>query len=131
MAGQDVFENQMKLVDNVDYLRGMAGKDSVLISPKIAALQMQDTQNIVLNANTEYDTGISSYGLYQLENYNNGGCALFIISHINSKIVSSIGASFGTVSGEGILSLYRKESNGNIFIRNNTEGKSNIGFRKI
>lgn len=33
MAGQDVFENQMKVVGNVGYLRGLKGEDSVLIAP--------------------------------------------------------------------------------------------------
>ena len=31
--GQDVFENEMKIVNSVDYLRGLKGKDSVAITP--------------------------------------------------------------------------------------------------
>ena len=30
--GQDVFENEMKMVNSVDYLRGLKGSDSVLIT---------------------------------------------------------------------------------------------------
>ena len=29
--GQDIFENEMKIVENIDYLRGIKGKDSTLI----------------------------------------------------------------------------------------------------
>ena len=31
--GQDVYENEMKIVNSVDYLRGLQGKESVLLNP--------------------------------------------------------------------------------------------------
>lgn len=33
MATGDVYENEMRIVDAVDYLRGLVGKDSVAITP--------------------------------------------------------------------------------------------------
>lgn len=33
MASDDIREDQMTVVSNVDYVRGMKGKDSVLIAP--------------------------------------------------------------------------------------------------
>lgn len=127
----DLRENEMTIVDSVDYVRGIQGSNGVLISHQDIASQVKDVQAFRIPPNEEYDTGISNYGLYQLDNYKNGGCALFIVSHNASFLISAIGSSFGTVEGEGSLALYKKESNGNIFIRNNTDVDLFGGFKRV
>ena len=128
---KDVRENEMTPVNSVDYVRGLKGKDSVLITLGNMASIIKETQGLTIEPNYEYDTGIDNYGIYQLDDYSSGGCAIFLVNYSKTLIIASMGTSFGTVIGEGCLSLYKKESNGNIFIRNNLSRQISIGFKRI
>lgn len=127
----DIQENEMTPVDSVDYVRGLKGKDSILISISNMASIIKNTQLLNIESNSEYDTGVSNYGIYQLDNYTAGGSAVFLVNNYNTLIIASVGAPFGTAIGEGSLSLYKKENNGNIFIRNNTAFQVSIGFKRV
>lgn len=124
-------ENEMLTLSRIDYLRGLNGADSVLISLEDAILQGSMCKEFHIEGNTEYDTGIMNYGLYQLDNYNSGGVALYLVNYNGAKIVASLGSSFGAAISEGALSLYKKEGNGNIYIRNNLNDAILVGFRRV
>lgn len=128
---EDRKENEMLTLSRIDYLRGLNGADSVLISLGDAILQGSMCKEFQIEGNTEYDTGIMNYGLYQLDNYNSGGVALYLVNYNGAKIVASFGSSFGAAISEGALSLYKKEGNGNIYIRNNLNDAILVGFRRV
>ena len=76
MAEQDIREDQMTSVSSVDYVRGLKGKDSVLVSPvELLGLVFQGKGNVSSNIDNYtktgfygindsiYKTGVISYGM--------------------------------------------------------------------
>ena len=76
MAEQDIKENEMTSVSSVDYVRGLKGKDSVLVTPaELLGLVFQGRGNVSSNIDnytktgfygindSVYKTGVISYGM--------------------------------------------------------------------
>lgn len=76
MAEQDIREDQMTITNTVDYLRGLKGKDSVLVTPaELLGLVFQGRGNVSSNIDNYtktgfygingsiYETGVISYGM--------------------------------------------------------------------
>lgn len=76
MASGDIQEDQMTITNTVDYLRGLKGKDSVLVSPvELLGLVFQGKGNVSSNIDnytktgfygmndSVYKTGVISYGM--------------------------------------------------------------------
>ena len=76
MAEQDIREDQMTITNTVDYLRGLKGKDSVLVTPaELLGLVFQGRGNVSSNIDnyiktgfygmndSVYKTGVISYGM--------------------------------------------------------------------
>lgn len=57
MAEQDIKENEMTSVSSVDYVRGLKGKDSVLIAPGNLLSALFKYRGIVQDANNSLDDG--------------------------------------------------------------------------
>lgn len=58
MAGQDVYENEMRIVNDVDYLRGLLGEDSVAITPTNLLSALFQERGGIGDANNAISTGI-------------------------------------------------------------------------
>lgn len=58
--GQDVYENEMRIVNSVDYLRGLKGEDSVAITPANLLSGLFQERGGVSDANSATENGIYS-----------------------------------------------------------------------
>lgn len=58
MATGDVYENEMRIVDAVDYLRGLVGKDSVAITPAKLLSALFQEKGGVSDANKAIRMGV-------------------------------------------------------------------------
>ncbi len=68
MAGQDIREDQMTVVSSVDYVRGMKGKDSVLIIPSSLMTQRGILhKSLPLSPGEQYELPYDS-GLIMIQN---------------------------------------------------------------
>ncbi|MGZ2600226.1 hypothetical protein [Bacteroides fragilis] len=83
-----------------------------------------------LEPNQEIEIHNLDYGLYQLDDYNSGLIALYIVGHYQTKVIASIGT-FGTNPDFGGLSLYKKIPNGPLFCKNGTGTGHSIGFKRL
>lgn len=88
MAEQDIREDQMTIVSSVDYVRGLKGKDSVLVRPEDLMEQgYVYRRNLTLSAGEQYELPYSS-GLIMIQNS----------SHTHDKAVATLcGGGSGTV----------------------------------
>ena len=57
MASGDIQEDQMTITNTVDYLRGIKGKDSILIAPGNLLSALFQYRGIVQDANNSLDAG--------------------------------------------------------------------------
>lgn len=64
--GQDVYENEMRVVNGVDYIRGLVGKDSVVITPANLLSDSFQERGGVSDANEAIKNGI--YSGFNMEN---------------------------------------------------------------
>ena len=56
--GQDVYENEMRTVNGVDYIRGLVGKDSVVITPPNLLSALFQERGGVSDANKAINMGV-------------------------------------------------------------------------
>lgn len=129
MATGDVYENEMRIVDAVDYLRGLAGKDSALIVPSDLLVYFGIARvNRKLVAGEEMVIYNRSGGLAIIKvssNSNTVGMAV-INSDLTANVLSEFpSGNFGSKK-EGKVCLYRKENNGNLYLYNGTGIDHNI-----
>lgn len=126
---EDIKENEMTSVSGVDYVRGLRGNDSVLI-----ALNNLFANYGFVRVNQRFDAGEEKE-----INFKNGGIVTIRVSShshsigmavINSDLSANVLSELpnGNFGGkvEGKICIYRKESNGNLYIYNGAAIAHNI-----
>ena len=148
MAEQDIREDQMTVVSSVDYVRGMKGKDSVLIIPsslmtqrgilhKSLSLSPGEQYELpygsTLAAKEEKDLGDLGYGMYLLASPNNAATAIFAFGSYSKGFVSDAGSNFYCDYTDGTkgVAFGRKTTNGSFFIKNNRSTETYIVLKRI
>ena len=129
MAEQDIKENEMTSVSSVDYVRGLRGKDSVLI-----ALNDVFVNCGIIRVNQRFDAGEEKE-----INFKHGGIVIIKISShshsigmavingdLSAEVLSELpSGNFGSKVDYKIC-IYRKEIGGNIYIYNGATIAHNI-----
>lgn len=110
MAEQDIREDQMTVVSSVDYVRGMKGKDSVLIIPSSLM-----TQRGILHKSLSLSPGEQ----YELP-YNSGLIMIQNASLSHEKVVATLcGSGSGTVIvPSSIINFFSEETDKICVFRN-------------
>lgn len=126
---EDIREDQMTSVSSVDYVRGLKGKDSVLITPDNLFANYG-----IIRVNQRFDAG-EEKGI----DFKNGGIVMIKVSsnsnfiglsvingHLGVKVLSELpDGNFGS-KVEGKICIYRKEVGGNLYIYNGATIAHNI-----
>lgn len=125
----DIKENEMTPVSGVDYVRGLRGKDSVLI-----ALNDVFVNCGIIRVNQRFDAGEEKE-----INFKHGGIVMIKVSsnsnfiglsvingHLGVKVLSELpDGNFGS-KVDGKICIYRKEVGGNLYIYNGATVAHNI-----
>ena len=78
-------------------------------------------RSLTLQPNQEVDLDTNKYALIKVSVFSSGHCALYLVDFNESKIISTTGGvsnEFGASEDAGSeLSIFKKTSNGNIFIK--------------
>ena len=115
MAEQDIREDQMTVTNTVDYLRGLKGKDSVLITPSSLM-----TQRGILHTSLSLSPGEQ----YELP-YNSGLIMIQNASLSHEKVVATLcGSGSGTVIvPSSIINFFSEETDKICVFRNGDNTK--------
>lgn len=132
MAIQDIKENQMN-TGSPSYLRGIGSNGNSIIVSKEQALSFFNIYKIeaTLQVGEEYDLGKLSYGMYILSCGAIGGCALFLAGSYKYGYIGECGINkgsqrFGELESGAEICFGRKETNGNLFLKNNRKYESKV-----
>lgn len=117
MAEQDIREDQMTVVSSVDYVRGMKGKDSVLIIPSSLMTQRGILhKSLSLSPGEQYELPYKS-GLIMIQNSNR--------SH-EKAVATLYGSGNGTVIVPSSTIQFFSEEIGKVCVFNNGENTKYI-----
>lgn len=92
MAEQDIREDQMTVVSSVDYVRGMKGKDSVLIAPGNLLSEVFQKRNRIgvgTDLNSILSSGTYEYFIEQGEVLNGPDMQRYILIVFDSPIYAA------------------------------------------
>ena len=121
MAEQDIREDQMTVTNTVDYLRGLKGKDSVLVTPtdlSKASGEIRFYERIEPNTNVYLPF---SSGLILVENVSHSEKrALAVIDSLNSGtvLVPDNGIEFFSVSNDNRICILYDSDAGKYRVKN-------------
>ena len=128
----DIKENQMSIA-TPSYLRGIGSNGNSIMVNKEKVLNFVNIYKFerTLQAGEECDMGKLSYGMYILSCGANGGCALFLTGSYKYGYVGECGISrgserFGDLESDAEICFGRKETNGNLFLKNNRDDVSKV-----
>ena len=87
MAEQDIREDQMTITNTVDYLRGIKGKDSILIAPGNLLSALFQYRGIVQDANNSLGAGYYTVNSSAIPNIPYAGYGILVVFKAYNYII--------------------------------------------